>query len=277
MVTKAMSLNVRRSIICLALSFLFLSCSLFTIHCQKTTVPNNFYIELRGQLQNEKDSFFVQYSNGSSLTSMIMLLRFAMNRSHGDQYIACVSVTLGSSYYETIVDATIESGRLMVDSTPSIFLISPSLLIDGETIQLCQAQNRTLEGTVARTGIPLTAIGDYRITSKMVIVSHTDASGIMNMPLTLGYDLETGILNNAAGQLVDVLLSKLGIDFILGGTFDLASYSENLPFKLISQFPTIPVLIVVSIAIFIISVILIYKRLGGSNRQNRIKGAQQCL
>jgi hypothetical protein len=72
----------------------------------------------------------------------------------------------------------------------------------------------------------------------MVTAYHTTDSDSMTMPLTLGFDPETGVLTEAAGQLTDVLLDEMDIYFILGGTFELISYSENLNFDLVgnSQF-----------------------------------------
>ena len=182
-----------------------------------------------------------------------------MNHTNTNHYIISISIVFGSFFNKSTTAATIENGRLMIDSIPSIFVISPDLLVDGDTIQLYQSANRTLEGTVARTGFPPTAIGDYRITSKMVTAYHKTDSGKMAMPLTLGFDLKTGIITEAAGQLTDILLDKMSIDFILGGTFELISYSQNLPFELVGQFPTWVIFIAVGAVIFCVITTLAYR------------------
>lgn len=157
-----------------------------------------------------------------------------MNQTGKEQYSIHIALDFGSFSNETTTNAVISDGRLIVDSVPSIFVVNPDLLIDGNTIQLYQTAKRTLEGTVVRTGLPPTAIGDYRVTSKMVTAYYKTDSNSMAMPLTLGFDPKTGVLTEAAGQLTDILLDKMGIDFILGGTFELISYSEKLNFDLVS-------------------------------------------
>ncbi len=76
------------------------------------------------------------------------------------------AVDFGSFSNEITTKAVISDGRLMVDSVPSIFVVNPDLLIDGNTIQLYQTAKRTLEGTVVRNRSSSKAIGDYRVTSK---------------------------------------------------------------------------------------------------------------
>jgi hypothetical protein len=235
MVINVYQLTVRRCILCCAVSFLFISFFLNPMYCSTTELPSSFYVKFKGKLQNEESAFLLQFYNGTTLTSKNMILTFSMNQTGGDQYIICTSVNLGSFSNETTADAKIADGRLIIASIPSIFVISPDLLIDGEKIQLYQTVNRTLEGTVARTGRPPTAIGDYRVTSKMVTAYHKTDSDAMAMPLTLGFDPETGVLTEAAGQLTDVLLDEMGIYFILGGTFELFSYSENLNLDLVGN------------------------------------------
>ncbi|MEM2081124.1 MAG: hypothetical protein QW744_02500 [Candidatus Bathyarchaeia archaeon] len=207
---------------------------LTTALCSKTELPASFYVQFQGELQSEKATFILQFYNGTILTSKNMRLTFSMNQTGKEQYSIHIALDFGSFSNETTTNAVISDGRLIVDSVPSIFVVNPDLLIDGNTIQLYQTAKRTLEGTVVRTGLPPTAIGDYRVTSKMVTAYYKTDSNSMAMPLTLGFDPKTGVLTEAAGQLTDILLDKMGIDFILGGTFELISYSEKLNFDLVS-------------------------------------------
>lgn len=50
----------------------------------------------------------------------------------------------------------------------------------------------------------------------------------------LGYDPDTGILIYSMYSLSDVLLEKLGIDLLLGGSLELVSYSDNLNLEVVN-------------------------------------------
>jgi hypothetical protein len=221
------------------------------------------------------------FSNGNLMTSKNMSLTFSVDQTNGDQHLAKLSVNFGAFFNETTGNATISNGRLMIDSIPSIFFVSPALLTDGDDIQLYQTESRTLEGTVRKTGLPPTAIGDYRVTSKMVSANlQTNSSESPGGYLSIGFDPETGVITAAAGQLTDILLDKMSIDFILGGTFELISYSENLGFDLVvkSQFLIWGIIVIFVIILSCVITVLVYKSLKKkTNRKFRTEKHKKLL
>jgi hypothetical protein len=202
------------------------------------------------------------FSNGNLMTSKNMSLTFSVDQTNGDQHLAKLSVNFGAFFNETTGNATISNGRLMIDSIPSIFFVSPALLTDGDDIQLYQTESRTLEGTVRKTGLPPTAIGDYRVTSKMVSANlQTNSSESPGGYLSIGFDPETG-------------------DFILGGTFELISYSENLGFDLVvkSQFLIWGIIVIFVIILSCVITVLVYKSLKKkTNRKFRTEKHKKLL
>lgn len=260
------SLPVKRLFMGCLISSLFFSLFLVSVpvavHCSSVELPASFYIQLQGQLQNENDTFLLVFSDGNAFTSKNMSLTFSVDRTSADKYFVHLSVNFGSFFNETTGNATISNGRLIIDSIPSIFFVSPALLTDGAVIQLYQTESRTLEGAVRKTGQPPTAIGDYRVTSKMVSAYlQSNSSGTPGGHLYMGFDPKTGVITMAAGQLSDILLDKMSIDFIQGGTFELISFSENLGFNLVikSQSLIWGIVIISGIIAFCIFTLLVYK------------------
>lgn len=252
------------------------------VQCSTTELPSSFFVNYKGELQDNESVLLLQFSNGSYLTSRILNLIFLMNQTSGNQYIVSIDLDFGSFSNQTITNATISNGRLIIDSTSSIFVISPDLLKDGESIQLYKIGNQTLFGNVERTGKPPTAIGDYRVTSKMVVAHPEPNSEHMALPLTLGFDPKSGVLTEAAGQLRDILLKMMGIDFILGGTFELISYSDNLNFNLVlnSQFTGWQILSILAIVFAMFFAITVaYKASNKRKKPDRkkVKNAKNYL
>lgn len=275
------SLKVRRLFRSCLISSLFLSLIFapVIVHCSSVELPTSFYVQLKGQLQNEDDVFLLAFSDGNAITSKNMSLTFSMDQTSEDQYLVTLSVNFGTFFNETTENATISNGRLIIDSISSIFFISPDLLIDGDFIQLYQTERRTLEGTVWKTGKPLTAIGDYKVISKVISADvQANSSLTPGGHILIGFDPKTGIINMVAGQLTDVLLDKMSIDFIQGGTFDLISYSENLDFELISDQLLIWTIVIISgIIVFCGFAVLVYKRTMKKSRSSVRTGKHRKL
>lgn len=229
--------------------------------------PSTFYVTFQGYMQPSSSdlnsdepppTLWMRFLNGTDCYPETVRFSFSMEESPEGEYTVKFMLTFDDFYDEVSLPATVSNGRVYIDSTPTIFVVDPASLVDGNTIQLFQTENLALSGTVLMDGRPTTLINDYRVTSKVVRASYqqTDSSELLLPGSTmLFFDPKTGVLTQAPSKFSDVLLNKLGVEFIFGGIFELLDYSENLNFTLVRMSP--PLWILVSIPAFLIVLVLV--------------------
>jgi hypothetical protein len=99
---------------------------------------------------------------------------------------------------------------------------------------LTETDDWQLTAIVRKTGKVSTSVDPYKVTG--VRISSDAIRTVKGWPLMLhaGYDPDTGILVYSGYSLSDVLLEKLGIDLLFGGSLELVSYSDNLNLEIAS-------------------------------------------
>jgi len=188
--------------------------------------PNSSYVEFVGRLQ-ENNTFIIVLTNGTRIHSENLKLTFLITEKSADECDVQVAVEFDGFCNSVSVEGNIVDGTLVIDSTRSLFLIN-SNMTKNQNFALTETDDWTLNAYASsRTGHPSTAVDPYGVTALMVWSSQSHPSGLP-MHLILGYDPNTGILLYSGYSLSDVLLKKLGIDLLLGGSLQLVSYSENL-------------------------------------------------
>jgi uncharacterized membrane protein len=214
-------------------------------------------------ISDELPVLSLQFLNGTYFGAETTNFTFSIEKSLKGEYIAKFVLTFGEFHDEIVVPATVSDGRVYIDSTPTIFVVNPDSLIDGNTIQLFQTENLTLSGTVLHESQTTTLIEDYQVISKVIDASYqqTDESGMFIVSPLLWFDSKTGVLTGAVAQITDVLLNKVGVSFIIGGRFELVDYSENLNFTIVNMSSPLweLVLIPVFIIVFILVVFFFYR------------------
>jgi len=254
--------------ICLTISLLFSSFAIVSLCSADASIPSSFDIAFKGILDNDQSLFLFEFTNGSNAAIKDATINFSMTFRNEDTYGVHISVKGDSFFNDTTVDGNVKDGNLVIDSTQSIFKISPQLLNQNGDFVLSETSDWRLVGKViAPSAKALTTIPDKLVRATMVESFHvTDTAS--HLPLILGYDPNIGVLVNAGPALSDILLKKIGVDFILGGTFELVSYSKTLNLELISLSSLnsnsnsnnwyIIILLISLPIIFLIAVILFY-------------------
>jgi cbb3-type cytochrome oxidase subunit 3 len=260
----------------LCLSSLFFSSSV-TCVTSTSSLPSTFYVTYQGYIQNyfstsnETVSLWVQFLNGTSCGPKTMNFTFSMEETYENEYIVKFMLEFDNFYDEISVPATVSNGHVYIDSTPTIFVVNPNSLIDGNTIELFQTENLTLSGTVFRDIKTDTLLNNYRVASKVVITEYEPTNLDPYTGPLLFFDPLTGVLVRASDKITDVLLNKLGVDFIRGGVFDLLDYSENMNFTLVRSYSSLvgPILIIIFIVAFVLVVFFAYRALKKKKRDKR--------
>jgi len=244
--------------------------------------PSTFYVTFQGYMQpsysngpsDGQSLLWVQFLNETSHAAETVLFTFSMEESSKDGFIAKFTLYIDDVFYNEIsVPATVSNGRVYIDSTPTIFVVNPDSLTEGNTIEFFQTENVTLSGTVRWDAKTDTLINNYRVASKSITTrfEQTDPDRYFVAPV-LFFDPLTGVLTRAANQITDVLLNKLGVDFIVGGVFDLLDYSENLNFTLVRSYYSLVgliILIIVFVVLFVLVVFFAYRALKKKKRDRR--------
>jgi hypothetical protein len=75
-----------------------------------------------------------------------------MEESSEGEYIVTFMLSFDGFYDEVSLPATVSNGRVYIDSTPTIFVVDPASLVDGNTIHFFQTENLTLSGDVFMDG-----------------------------------------------------------------------------------------------------------------------------
>jgi uncharacterized membrane protein len=242
-----------------------------------SSLPSTFYVTYQGYIQEyfstsgETVSLFVQFLNGTWCVPKTVNFTFSMEETYENEYIVKFMLEFDNFYDEISVLATGSNGRVYIDSTPTIFVVNPDSLIDGNTIELFQTENLTLSGTVFRDIKTDTLLNNYRVASKIVKTEYEPNNLDPYTGPLLFFDPLTGVLVRASDQITDVLLNKLGVDFIVGGVFDLLDYSENVNFTLVRSYSSLvgPILIIIFIVAFVLVVFFVYRALKKKKRDKR--------
>ncbi|MCW4004287.1 MAG: hypothetical protein NWE95_10295 [Candidatus Bathyarchaeota archaeon] len=225
------------------------------------------YSIIDGVRQELEPMIHIIFTNGSSTNSRELEMTFSTTTLIDNECKVHLAFKGDNFFYETTMNGKMSDGKLTINSTPSIFMIDPELLVTEKEIQLGETADWRLIGNVSdRRKLP-TAIDDYRVQVVSVELCHSTE----NVPkdwlrLTLGYDPDTGLLTYAAGTLSDILLSEIGVKLIISSMFQMVSYSENLNLQLIkpplisSGFIFFMLLISLPVATAIIAVIVFTSR-----------------
>ncbi|MDR2203639.1 MAG: hypothetical protein LBE76_05010 [Nitrososphaerota archaeon] len=276
------------AVFCSLLCLFSLFFSIPTIYATNNSFPSTFSITFQGHVtpptdrplpssdisDNPATTLFVQLLDGTYLFPETVLFTFSIEETNENEYIVKFVLTFDDFYDEVTLPATVSEGRVYIDSTPTIFIVNPDSLIDGNTFSLYQTEDLTLTGTVLFDGRPETLIDNYNVMSKIVRGSYqqTDSSDPIIGSSFLFYDTKTGVLNCASFRISDVLLSKVGVASISEGVFPMSDYSENLDFTLVrvSSRPTwLLILIPLFVIVFVLIVIFAYKSSKKKKREKR--------
>jgi hypothetical protein len=193
------------------------------------STPGSSLVEFEGVLQ-QNNTFIMVLTNGTHITSKSLTMTFSVTEKGGNECTAHLAVECDGFSNETSVDGSIVDGNLVIDSTRSIFLINPNHDLSGtRRIVLTETDDWRLTATVdTRTGKPSTAVEPYGVTALMVSAHNLLTEEGWPMCLILGYDPASGMLVYSGYSLSDVLLKKVGIELLLGGSLELVSYSDDL-------------------------------------------------
>jgi len=261
------------AVVCTLLCLFFLFFSTPAIGATNSSFPSSFYVTFQGHRTSDLNpdgtipTLLVQFLNGTTCYPETVCFTFSMDESPAGEYIVKFVLLFDNFHDEISLPAAVSDGRVYIDSIPTIFVVNPASLTEGNTIQLYKTENLTLTGTVAMDGRPTTLINNYRVVSKVVQTSYQqdDSSDpFLILSPHLFFDPKTGVLTFGAVQLRDVLLNKLGINFIIDGIYELTDYSDNLNFTLVRTTSPSLVLIlipVVSVIAFVLVVIFTYRSL----------------
>jgi hypothetical protein len=233
--------------------------------------PSSFYVTFQGHHSSSKPNpdgtiptLWVRFLNGTDYFPEIVHVTFSMDESPEGEYTVKFKLAFDDFYDEVSLPATVSNGRVYVDSIPTMFVVDPASLVDGNTIQLFQTEDLTLSGSVLMDGQPSTLINDCRVTSKVVQASYQQADS-SELPLPgillfgsamLFYDPKTGVMTHAPTKFSDVLLNKVGVMCIIDGIFDLVEYSENLDFNLVGLSSPLSPLIIIPVAVILLVLVV---------------------
>lgn len=189
--------------------------------------PDSSYVELKGVLQRD-NNFIMVLTNGSHVSSENLLLTYSITEKSGKECTVHITIECDDFSNEATVDGSIVDGNLVVDSTRSLFLINPNLT-EKQGIVLTETQDWKLTANVqSTTGHPSIAVEPYGVTAVMISTHQSRTEEGWPLSVSLGYDPDTGMLVYSGYSLSDVLLKKVGIVLLLGGSLELNSYSDNL-------------------------------------------------
>jgi len=193
------------------------------------STPGLSLVEFEGVLQ-QNNTFIMVLTNGTHITSKNLTMTFSVTERGGNECTAHLAVECDNFSSEASVDGRIVDGNLVIDSTRSIFLINPNHnLSRTKRIVLTETDDWRLTATVnTLSGKPSTAVEPYGVTALMVSAHNLLTEEGWPMSLILGYDPTSGMLVYSGYSLSDVLLKKVGIELLLGGSLGLVSYSDDL-------------------------------------------------
>jgi hypothetical protein len=282
------------AVLCTLLCLLPLFFSSPAMGVTDNSFPSTFHVTFQGHMTSSEPysdgttpALWVQFLNGTDCHPETVRFTFSMEESPEGEYTAKFTLTFDNFSKEISLPATVSNGRVYIDSTPTIFVVNPASLVDGNTIQLFQTENMTLSGTVLEDGRPTTLINEYRVASKVVRATYqqTNSSNLLSLGSTmLFFDPKTGVLTQAPSKFSDVLLNKLGVESIVGGIFELSDYSENLNFALVtlpfesSEASELWVFIIIPVAvILLVLVVFLAYRYSKKKKSGQTKTSSKFL
>ncbi len=190
------------------------------------SAPNSTYVKFHGILQDD-NCFIILLNNGTQVTTDILTLSLVITETSEDTCVVNVAFESDCFSSEAVVDGRMLDGYLIVDSTRSVFLVNPNMT-KGSRIQMFEQGDYVITSYFGNeTSHPSTAVEPYGVTAVMIHASQSHPFGF-NAPAIFGYDPNTGTLIYSGYWMGDVLLEKVGIDFLYGGSLKLFSYSDNL-------------------------------------------------
>jgi len=223
-----------------------------------SNAPNSFFVELGGNVENP-EGFILVLSDGNHISPNNLALKLTLTEKSGSDCTVQLAVECKGFSNEISVDGSIIDGHLIIDSERSLFLINPDVT-KRQTFLLAESPGWTVGGDVQYlTSKTSTAIEPYSVTAIMVSSNATRTEKGWPLHLYLGYEPNTGLLVYSGTSLSDVLLEKLGIDYLYGG-LNLVSYSENLQLEVVNRPPpgtTIPPLLFVLYTLFVFSPVIV--------------------
>ena len=190
-----------------------------------SNAPNSFFVELGGVVDNP-EGFILVLSDGKTISPNNLALKVTLTEKSGSKCNVQLAIECEDFSNEISVDGNIVNGHLIIDSEQSLFLINPDVTKQ-QNILLAGSNDWSVDGAVRSKAKTSTAIDDYSVTAVMVSSTATRTEKGWPLSLHVGYEPNTGLLVYSGMSLSDVLLEKLGIDYLLGG-LRLVSYSENL-------------------------------------------------
>jgi len=91
-----------------------------TVPTGTQSVPSFASVKFNGALE-QNNSFLLVLTNGSHITSKELTLSLSFNEKNENEYNVHIAVEGGGFFNEKTVDGHISDGRLIINSTPSIF------------------------------------------------------------------------------------------------------------------------------------------------------------
>jgi hypothetical protein len=244
-----------------------------------SNAPNSFFVELGGNVENP-EGFILVLSDGNHISPNNLALKLTLTEKSGSDCTVQLAVECEDFSNEISVDGSIIDGHLIIDSERSLFLINPDVT-KRQTFLLAESPGWTVGGDVQYlTSKTSTAIEPYSVTAIMVSSSATGTKKGWPLHLCLGYEPNTGLLVYSGTSLSDVLLDKVGIDYLLGG-LKLVSYSENLNLKIAHRYPhqlsSGFILSILFLALLIIAPVVVAVCVFHKLRKRRRAGAHNVL
>ncbi|MGD2066780.1 MAG: hypothetical protein PVI43_06400, partial [Candidatus Bathyarchaeota archaeon] len=242
--------------------------------------PNSFFVELGGVVDNP-EGFILVLSDGNHIYPNNLALKLTLTENSGDEFTVHLAVDCEGFSNEISVDGSIVNGDLVIDSERSLLLINPDVT-KRQNVLLAKSNGWKVGGDVRSTASKTsTAIDPYRVTAIMVSSNARLTKKGWPLSLYVGYEPNTGLLVYSGMSLSDVLLEKLGIDYLYG-SLKLVSYSENLNLE-IATVSTSPhflnarnvLFFVIVSALVIVPVVVVYAF--RKTRKRRQAGAHNIL
>jgi len=225
-----------------------------------SSAVNTSFVELGGFTETPND-FILVLSDGNHIFSDNLKLTFFLDEGRGGKCTVTLAVECDEFSREASVEGCVVNGNLVIDSKRSLFLINPD--VNPGNIVLTETDGWKLDACVSsKTRKLSTAIDPYEVNSVFISSDTSRTEKGWPLKVDLGYDHNTGFLVFSGYSLSDVLLEKVGIDLLLGGSLKLVSFSKHFnidvveasPPSLLSYVPyfLLPSLVILSVVVYLL-------------------------